>query len=527
MPHAIVSKGTKSLLVPAHPGVLQMFPDAPLLPCGNKIAWDTVVIPHGLRETLLLRHLGVKVPNPIDVHYDWAGAVTMGKPPYDVQRRTCCMLTENPRAYVLNGMGTGKTRTALWSWDFMNKSGLANKCLVVAPLSTLRFVWGREVFSTLPGRKVQILHGTRKQRILNLAQDADVYVINHDGLQTVATELLARPDIDTLIIDEIAVYRNNNNRSKYMRKFAQRFKIIWGMTGTPMPNEPTDVWAQCQIVTPHRVPKQQTHARDMLMSHIPNTFVWTPRQHAKEVAFDWMKPACRFSLKDVVELPPVIFRTIDVPLSAAQQTTYKRVATAMVAMVRDKVITAVNAGAAMNKLLQIAGGWVYTINPDFVRVDATPRILALADLIDSASRKVIVAIPYRHMMDGISAIFNMKNVGIDHAVINGSTTGRDAILNAFQNTGKYKALLVDPRCVHHGLTLTSANTIVWYLPTTSLDIYDQLNARITRIGQTDKQQIIHLQGTAVERKTYKALLAHQKLQNQFLRMVEEATDGED
>lgn len=515
-----VSRATQSLVVPPSPGVNEMFPSAPRLPDGN--GGNNVVVPHGLRETLMLRHLGFKVPNPMALYYDW-GKPPPERMPFAVQIATCRMLVENPRAFVLNHMGTGKTKTALWAWDYLNRNGMAKKLLVVAPLSTLNFVWAREVFSTLPERKVQVLHGTKQQRLDRLAQDADIYVINHDGLKVIESELWTRADIDTLVLDELAVYRNNSGRSKKMRKFADRFSIVWGMTGSPMPNEPTDVWAQCMIVSPGRVPRFQTHARDMLMTHVSN-FVWRPKPDAVQRAFSWMQPSCRYSLDDVVELPPMVSRTIDVPMSPEQDRTYKRVATAMVALVKDKKITALNAGAAMNKLLQIAGGWVYTVRPEFVRVDPTPRILALADLIEAAGEKVIVAVPYRHMIEGISKILSMKGVDIDHCVVHGDTKDRENIFNLFQNTDKYKTMLVHPQCVSHGLTLTAADTIIWYLPITSLDIYDQLNARITRIGQAHKQQLLHLQATPIERRIYKMLRDHQKMQSLFLDLVEAATE---
>jgi SNF2 family DNA or RNA helicase len=474
-----------------------------------------------MREVLMLRHLGFKVPNPMLYYYDWCNPPPE-KQPFAVQRATCKMLTENPHAYVLNHMGTGKTKTALWAWDYLNKCGLAKKLLVVAPLSTLNFVWAREIFATLPGRRVEVLHGSKQDRLDRLSRDADIYIINHDGLKVIESELWTRADVDTLVLDELAVYRNNSTRSRKMRKFANRFAIVWGMTGAPMPNEPTDVWAQCLIVTPGRVPRYKAHARDLLMTH-PSTYVWRPKPDAVERAHSWMQPSCRYALDDVVELPPIVSRTIDVPLSPEQAKTYKRVTTAMSAMVKDKVITAVNAGAAMNKLLQIAGGWVYTKNPEFVRVDPTPRILALADLISAAERKVIVAIPYRHMIEGISTILGMKGVEVDHTVVHGDTPHREQIFNLFQNTDKYKVLLVHPQCVAHGITLTAADTLIWYLPITSLDIYDQLNARITRIGQAHKQQLLHLQSTPVEKKIYKMLRDHQKMQSSFLELVEGAT----
>lgn len=508
----IVSQKNQMLVVPPAPGVLAMFSSEPSLPDGNK------VIRHGMRETLLLRHLGYQVPNPMRLYYDWRG----GKP-FTVQEKTCEMLTEHARAYVLNHMGTGKTKTALWSWDYLNSQGLAKKLLVVAPLSTLNFVWARETFATLPGRRVQVLHGSKQDRLDRLGVDADIYVINHDGLKVIWSELQARADIDTLVLDELAVYRNNSDRSKKMRKFAARFNIVWGMTGAPMPNEPTDVWSECMIVTPNTVPKFKHHARDMLMTKISN-YIWKPKPDAVARAFSWMQPSVRYALDDVVELPPLISRTVDVPLTPEAMQVYGRVATAMKAMVKDKTITALNAGAAMNKLLQIAGGWVYTNKPTFVRVDPTPRILALTDLIESAEHKVLVAIPYRHMIAGISKIFSMKEVNIDHAVVHGDTPDRDRIFNIFQNTDKYRVLLCHPQCVAHGITLTAADMSIWYLPITSLDIYDQFNARFRRVGQAHKQQLIHLQATPVEKKIYRMLREHQKLQNSFLELVEAATE---
>lgn len=506
-----ISRAHQALVVPPTPGVLTMFQACPKLPDGN------IVVPHGLRETLLLRHAGFTVPNPIMYYYDWCG----GKP-FAVQKRTCQMLTENRRAYVLNHMGTGKTKAALWAWDYMNKCGLVNKLLVVAPLSTLKFVWASEAFATMPRRKVAVLHGTKAQRLERLEEDADIFVINHDGLKVIEKELSARTDIDALVLDELAVYRNNSDRSKKMRKFAQRFTVAWGLTGAPMPNSPVDVWAQCMILTPDRVPRFQAHIRHLLMLQV-SPYVWKPKADAVQQAYAFMQPSVRFALDDVVELPPLVSRTIDVPMSPSQEKVYKKVASAMKAMVGDKTITAANAGVAMGKLLQIAGGWVYTNNPETVRLDPTPRVMALYDMITSAEHKVLVVVPYRNALEGISKIFSMDNVNLDHVVVHGDIHDRENIFNLFQNTDKYKAMLVDPRCVSHGLTLTAADTVIWYLPITSLETYDQFNARVTRVGQKHKQQLLHLQSTPIERKVYKMLREHQKMQSMFLQLVEEAT----
>lgn len=513
----IISRANRALVVPPAPGVLSTRPGAPVLPDGN------VVLPHGMRETLLLRHFGFKVPNPMLLYYDWCGGH-----PFAIQRSTCKLLTENAHCYVLNHMGTGKTKTALWSWDWLHKERLCGRALVVAPLSTLNFVWKREAFSTLPARKVTVLHGTKQERLDLLKDPADIYVINHHGLRVIVDALYTRPDIDCLILDELAVYRNDNDRSKLMRKFASRFNIVWGMTGAPMPNEPTDVWGQARIITPNTVPKYRSHARDMLMIR-RGPYKWDPKPDAVDQAFKMLQPSVRYSLDDVVELPPLISRVVDVAMSPQQNKVYNKVAKELTTMVAQQQITAVNAGAAMNKLLQIAGGWVYTQAPNFVRLDASERIVTLIDLITSAEQKVLVFIPYRHMIEGVSGVFQRleKTLQFDHCVVHGSTNNRDQIFNLFQNTDKYKVMLAHPGCVHHGLTLTAADTSIWYLPIPSLDIYDQANARFRRIGQGHKQQLIHLQATPIEKRLYSLLQKKQKVQDQLLQLLEEATARRD
>lgn len=510
----IVSRAYKQLIVPDTPGARTLLPNAKAISANHGGA---LMVDHNIQNTLLVRHLGFKVPNPMVMYYDWGA-----DQPFDIQRKTCDLLTSNPRAYVLNHMGTGKSKTALWSWDALNKEGLAKKLLIVAPLSTLNFVWAREVFRTLPHRRCAVLHGSRERRLDLLASDADIYIVNHDGLKVIGGELHARMDITALVLDELAVYRNNSARSKYMRKFAQRFETVWGMTGAPMPNQPTDVWSQCKIVTPHTVPKFFNQAQEILMKKL-DLYKYIPKPDAVENAYRWMQPAVRYGLDDVMELPPLVFRNIDVDMSAQQKSVYSKIVNEFAVMVANKQITALNAGAAMNKLLQVAAGWVYTKSPDFVKLDCSPRTDALLDLIEGSERKVLVFVPFRHALEGLSELLTHHT--IDHCVVHGGVNDRDSLFYAFQKTTKYKVLLAHPECLAHGLTLTEADTIIWYSPIASLDIYDQANARITRVGQMHKQQVLHLQGTPVEKKIYSLLRSKQKIQTQLLTLFEDATAG--
>src|SRR5579859_1444517 len=519
MPDVLISRPNKALIIPAG-----QWPHETIgtLPDGR------LVVPHNMPNTNMLRHAGFAVPHPMELHYDWPHEEN--KPPFAVQRRSAYMLAENTRAYLLNQQGTGKTNTSLWAWDFLNREGSVGKLLVVAKLSTVNFVWARAVDRTLPGRKCIVLASDKgmpkKKRLELLAQDADIYIINHDGIKVIEDELAARIDIDALVLDELAVYRNNSDRSKRMRTFAARFKSVWGLTGAPMPNEVTDVWAQCKILTPHTVPKYFKACREALMVRV-SQYEWRPKPQAQERALAMRQPSARYSLDDVTELPDLVQQDIECVLSDEQRQFYDEFKKKLAVMVQEKRVTAANAGAALNKLLQISGGWVYSIAPDFIKLDATPRLNLLRDLIEANERKVLVFAPFRHMVAGIGEFLNSKEgLGANAAAVIGDKD-RDKLLFAFQDTDQYKVLVSHPGPIGHGNTLTRADLIIWYSPIADYDVFDQANYRIRRIGQEHKQQIMFMQATPAERRFYGILRRKEKVQNQFLEMVEELSRSEE
>ena len=511
-----ISPKHKAIGVPLRPDLANLFPSAKQVTLEGR---SMLIVRHGGDETRLLRNMGFDVPTPILSHYDWEGGT-----PFDVQKKTSAMLTMNKRAYVLNGMGTGKTKASLWSWRYLNRRGEAGKLLVVAPLSTLNFTWAREVFQTLPGVKVQVLHGTKQKRLQRLSDpEADVYIINHDGLAVIADALAQRPDIDTCVLDELAVYRNGTAaRTKITRKVIANMQWVWGMTGSPTPNAPTDAWAQCTLITPTTVPMYFNRFRDEVMYKVTQ-FKWAPKQGALDKVLEVMQPAVRFTLDDVVELPDLVERTVDIEMGPKQAKVYKQMEEQAHIMVQSKEITAMNAGAVLNKLLQISTGYVYTREGDVVTLDNDERLTALVDAINSTDRKVIVFVPFVHALEGIEK--RLTSEGYDVRTVSGATgrREREEAFNLFQNTSAVKVLVAHPQCMAHGLTLTAADTIIWFAPMPNLEIFEQANARIRRIGQKHKQQVLMFSATKAEQKMYAKLRAKQKVQNMLLEMFADAT----
>lgn len=515
-----ISKDGSIIGVPYRPDLNTLFPGAKIL---SSTGYNHILLPN-LNDTVrLLRNMGLPdVPAPVLSRYSFPHQP--GKPPFDVQKKTVALLTMNQRSYVLNSMGTGKTACAIWAFDYLLCNKLANKMLIVAPLSTLDFVWRAEVFSVCPHLRVAVLHGSKEKRLKLLAEDHDIYIINHDGVSVILKDLMAKTDIDMMCIDEISKYRNNRSlKTKMMTKLAAKMTWAFGMTGSPTPKEPTDVYGQAKIITPDRVPPFFNRFRESLMLKVSN-FKWVPKADSVEKAFDCLQPAVRYTLDDVVELPELIEREIEVDMGKKQQNVYDKMVLHSRVLVANGDVTAVNAGALVNKLLQISTGYVYDSQRRVVALDNDKRLDRLVDDIDACSEKVIVFVPYIHALDGIME--RLKKEHIDAVQVSGATPAgkRSQIFNLFQNTTKYKVIVAHPTCMSHGLTLTAATLVIWFSPVMSLETFEQANARIRRVGQKLKQLIHMYVGSKIERKMYRMLRQRHNVQSKLLELFEESSE---
>ena len=462
---------------------------------------DLVAIPHKLDETKVLRNIGYPVPSPVSFYYHWSGRYD----PFSHQRTTVEFLTLNTRAFVLNQIGTGKTLSVLWAYDYLRHVGKARKMLLVSPLSTLDRVWADELFQHFPHLSYSVLHGAAARRKKMLALDVDIYIINHDGVKVVQKELMERDDIDVVVIDELAEYRNaSTDRWKAMHAVTTGRQWLWGLTGSPTPKAPTDAWAQVRLISPDRVPKSFTRFRDTVMRQI-NTFKWIPRPEAAHVVKEAMQPAILFKRDECIDLPPCTFSNRHVEMSPEQTRAYNDMLNKLKLEYAGGEVTAVNEAVKAMKLVQVAAGVAYTTDGEDVVLPCAERINAVKEIISEADGKVIVYIPLTGALNRIAD--ELRADGLEVGVVHGETnkSERDEVFAAFQKGNSMQVLVAHPKCMAHGLTLTAANVIVWYIPTNDYSIYEQACGRITRPGQTRSQHIIHLQGSNVERKMYNRL----------------------
>ena len=486
-----------------------------------------VAVPHRPDETRVLRNLGFEVPDPMPMHYDWP-KVSGRHAPFEAQIETASFLSMHSRAFCLNDMGTGKTNSALWAYDYLRRTKQVKKMLVVCPLSTMERTWADSVFNTFPHLDAVVLHGTRERRQklleIDVDQDVHIYIINIDGLATIQHQLAKRPDIDLIVVDELALARNSSTeRWKMLNTICNKqvSRRVWGMTGSPTPNAPTDAWAQCKLITPDNtnVPKYFSAFRDRVMRQLTQ-FKWAARPEANDVIYQMMQPAIRFSLDDCTDLPEQMFITREVEMTPEQKKAYKDMLSKLAAEYAGGQILAVNEAVKANKLIQICCGVAYGTDGTQVVIPSKPRMDVLKEIIEESEGKVIVFVPLTGALDHVAAELR-KDLSVE--VVHGETSKneRDQIFSNFQRGLDPRVLVANAATMSHGLTLTAATTIVWYAPVHSNEIYEQACARVRRPGQTRTTVIVHIAGSDVERRVYKRLQDKQSMQGLLLDMMKE------
>jgi len=174
-------------------------------------------------------------------------------------------------------------------------------------------------------------------------------------------------------------------------------------------------------------------------------------------------------------------------------------------------------------------GAMYSEDGEVVEFDATPRMNLLLEILEETDRKVLIFAMYTSSIDGIAAFLTKH--GHQTAVIDGRVSAgkRGEIINAFQyseqvphnlapeaaeavrairrdtSTGP-RVLVMQPQATAHGITLTAADTVVFFGPLMSVELYLQAIARADRKGQTaDKVTVIHIQSSPIEKKMFAAM----------------------
>ena len=485
----------------------------------RELSDNQVVVNWGVDEAHTLKKLNINVPSPIEGKYQWSGQYK----PYEHQKTTAAFLTMNRRAFCFNEQGTGKTASAIWASDFLMTQGKVNRVLVICPLSIMDSAWRNDLFSFAMHRTVDVAYGSKDKRKKIINQGSDYVIINYDGVEIVAEDV-ANGGFDCIIVDEATHYKNaQTKRWKTLNKLLTDQTWLWMMTGTPAAQSPLDAYGIAKLVNPTAVPRFFGSFRDMVMYKVTQ-FKWKPKETATETVYNALQPAIRFTKEECLDLPDMVYAKREVELTRQQKKYYKELKDKLVLQAAGEEITAPNAAINMSKLLQISSGAVYTDDGEALEFDIKHRYKVLREVIDESSKKVLVFVPFKHTIDILTD--KLRSDGITTEVIRGdvSAPNRTAIFKRFQEQDDPRVLVIQPQAAAHGVTLTAANTVVWWGPTSSLETYAQANSRVHRSVQDHKCTVVQLQGSPVEKRVYSLLDSRIDVHTKMIDLYKELLD---
>jgi SNF2 family DNA or RNA helicase len=460
-----------------------------------------VAVFFGLKEAQALTDLKIKgVPSTIERDYNWPGLFK----PFNHQKETAAFLTLRKRAFCFNEQGTGKTAAVIWAADYLMKIGAVRRVLIICPLSIMKSAWQQDLFKFAVHRSCDIAYGKREQRIKVVQGGAEFVIVNFDGLEIIKDEI-ANGGFDLIVADEASAYKNiQTNRWKTLKTLLTPDTWLWMLTGTPAAQSPVDAFGLAKLINPDGIPKFYGQFRDKVMEKV-GQFRWIPRANAEVTIHNALQPAIRFEKAQCLDLPDVTYVEREAPLTPQQKMYYKILKEQMLMDAGGEEVTAVNAAVKLNKLLQISGGAVYSDNKEVIEFDVSNRLKVVQEVIEESSHKVLVFVPFTHTIQLLKD--HLTKAGITSEIINGQIPAgkRYDVFQRFQTQTDPKVLIIQPQAASHGVTLTAADTIVWYAPVTSVETYLQANARINRPGQKNAMTIVHIKGSQVETRMYNVL----------------------
>lgn len=408
--------------------------------------------------------------------------------PHEYQSYATDFIISHPVCALMLDMGLGKTvitLTALWLliYDYFT----VGKVLVIAPKRVAEDTWSREFqkWDHLAGLTISKVLGTEKQRLAALDADADIYIINRENVCWLCENY--RWDFDTVIIDELSSFKSNKaQRFKSLMKVRPKVARIVGLTGTPAPNGLLDLWPQMKLLDMGQrlgrfigAYREQYFLPDKRNRDI--IYSYKPKKGAEDKIYQLISDIC-ISMKavDYLPMPDYITSNAVAEMSEKEQKLYDAMEAEMVLKVGADELDAVNAAALSGKLLQMANGAVYCEDKKVIHIHDR-KLDILEDLIEAANGKpVLVAYWFKHDRERIRERFTVRDIDTQKDIED-------------WNSGRIPVALIHPASAGHGLNIQDGgSTIIWFGLTWSLELYQQLNARLWRQGQKHTVVVEHI-----------------------------------
>lgn len=406
-----------------------------------------------------------------------------------------------PQAALLMEQGTGKTLAAIGIAGHRFQRGQVKRLLIVAPLSVLG-EWKRQFqeHADFPVR-IEVLTGSldqRKQLLrgwVDTPDSLEIILLNYEATWRMDEEIQGwKPDM--IIADESQRIKNSQaKQSKALAAWSKLspFRLI--LTGTPLAQGPLDFFAQYRFLNPDIFGKSFYRFRSRY-AHMGGYggYQILGYRNLEELAAKAHSIAYRVTKEEALDLPETVDQNLFAELEPQARKLYEEMKRKALLSFGDEHITAPIVLTKMLRLQQITGGFLPGEDSTHIVSQAKLNVLkeALEDLLANPERKVVI---FARFIPEVMQISNyLTSVGIPHCRLVGGVPGpqRQTMIEEFQKDPEVRIFLSQIATGGLGITLTAADTAIFYSLDFSLANYEQAKARIHRIGQGRKVTYIHI-----------------------------------
>jgi SNF2 family DNA or RNA helicase len=443
-------------------------------------------------------------------------------------------------AYFME-MGTGKSKVLIDNIAMLYDKGKINGALIVAPKGVYQNWFNGEIPTHLPDhidKKMVLWRALINQKqqlqlstLFESGEDLHILIMNVESLSTKKGIDFAAKFIRThstlMAIDESTTIKNPDaKRTKSIVSLGLNAKYRRILTGSPVTKSPLDLYKQCEFLSPWLLDHSsyytfRTRYAVMRTANFGGRSVQlvVGYKNLNELSKKLEPFSYRCLKEDCLDLPEYTYTKRIIQLTPEQKKIYLTMKQIALAQLDGKLMTTATALVQLMRLHQITCGH-FTADDGTIKEIKNERITALLEILEEVENKAVIWAHYRYDIASIIKAVESKFGKDSYVTYYGDTSSddRQKAIEEIQNPdSKVRFIIGTPQTGGYGITLTGANTMIYYSNGYDLEKRIQSEARINRAGQTRKMTYIDIQcEDTVDEKIVKALVKKMNIANEIM-----------
>jgi SNF2 family DNA or RNA helicase len=403
-------------------------------------------------------------------------------------------------------MGTGKTKVLIDNLAMLYDKGKVDGALIVAPKGVVGTWYNQELPAHLPNHieNVTVLWQSninKKQqdkldKLFKTGHELHIIIMNVEAFSTTKglnfAKKFLRSHKSLMAIDESTTIKNPKaKRTRNIIDLADLCKYRRIMTGSPVTKNPLDLYTQCYFLDPFHLGHESYYSfrmryAVMKTAHIAGRSIQLVSgfRNLSELSDKLLPFSYRVLKEDCLDLPDKIYMRREIQLTDEQKKLYKQMRQEALATLNGKTVTTMTALTQLMRLHQITCGH-FSADDGTIQEVKNNRLAELLDVLEEVEGKAIIWAHYQHDVKNIFKLLEDKfgPGSVVHYYGKTLPEERDYAIRNFKNNDKVRFFVGTPQTGGYGITLTQANTVIYYSNGYDLEKRMQSEDRAHRIGQ--------------------------------------------